>query len=221
MATIQDNTVSAVNQMINSSELSFLGNPQAKKRILVVGNSITRHGPLAEIGWENDWGMAASAPEKDYVHRLYAMLTESGQDIYMRIRQCSYWEGNFNKDNILSYYDEERAFDADVVIFRLGENVSTTDQEAWRMGIERFVSHICPTGKVLFVTCFWNNPFIDDMIREVAKERGALCLDGFLAREDENMALGKFWHEGVSIHPSDIGMEKIAKLIFEGINTLK
>lgn len=46
--------------MINSSELSFLGNKEAKTKILVVGNSITRHGPLKEIGWERDWGMAAS-----------------------------------------------------------------------------------------------------------------------------------------------------------------
>jgi hypothetical protein len=48
---IKDNTVSAVGQMVNSSELSFLGNENAKTRILIVGNSITRHGPLAEIGW--------------------------------------------------------------------------------------------------------------------------------------------------------------------------
>ena len=67
---IKDNTVSAVGQMVNSSELSFLGNEKAKTRILVVGNSITRHGPLAEIGWERDWGMAASAPEKDYFHKF-------------------------------------------------------------------------------------------------------------------------------------------------------
>ena len=217
MATIQDNTVSAANQMVNSSELSFLGNPLAKKRILVVGNSITRHGPLAEIGWENDWGMAASKPENDYVHRLYAMLGEVGQDVFMRIRQCAHWEGNFDKDDILLKYDEERAFDADIVVFRLGENVRTQDQAALRAGLERFAAHICPSGKIVFVTCFWDNPFIDEVIRAVAKQRGDACLNGFLAHDDANMALGQFWHEGVSIHPSDEGMEKLAKLIFDHI----
>ena len=35
---IRENTVSAVGQTVNSSELSFLGNASAKTRILVVGN---------------------------------------------------------------------------------------------------------------------------------------------------------------------------------------
>ncbi|MEI6540199.1 MAG: hypothetical protein WCO86_11845, partial [Planctomycetota bacterium] len=39
-------------------------------RILVLGNSLTLHGPKAEIGWAGNWGMAASAQDKDYVHLL-------------------------------------------------------------------------------------------------------------------------------------------------------
>ena len=37
-------------------------------KVLFYGNSIAMHAPLAKIGWTNDWGMAASAPEKDFVH---------------------------------------------------------------------------------------------------------------------------------------------------------
>ena len=216
---IDENTVSAENQMINSSELSFLGNPKAAKRILVVGNSITRHGPNAEIGWHGDWGMAASVPEKDYVHRLYAKLTEAGEDVYMMIRQCSYWERNFRKEDILDNYQDEKAFGADIVVFRLGENVDVAqDKPYFKEGLEKFVAHLCPeTGRVVYTTCFWRNPIVDEAIEAVAKQRGETCIRGDFSVDKETMALGLFEHHGVAVHPGDKGMEKFAQVIFEMI----
>ena len=213
---INDNTVSAVGQMANSSELSFLGNVNAKTRLLVVGNSITRHGPLKEIGWDRDWGMAASAPDKDYVHRLYAKLTENGQDVFMRIRQCAFWERNFRNENILANYEEEKAFQADIVVFRLGENVTTEDKPYFKDALKKFIAYIClATGKTVYTTCFWKNDVVDEAIEEVAKERGEVCVNGFFANDKTNMALGQFEHSGVAGHPSDKGMEKIAEAIFQ------
>ena len=218
MRDIKENSVSAVNQMVNSSELSFLGQENAPTRILVVGNSITRHGPSKEIGWENDWGMAASAPEKDFVHRLYAKLTECGQDVYMRIRQCAFWERNYRKEDILAYYEEERAFGADIVVFRLGENVTDADKPYFKEALKTFIAHICPSaGKTIYTTCFWKNDIIDEAIEAVAKERGELCLDGYFAKDDANMALNEFEHRGVAMHPSDKGMEALAECVFDGL----
>ena len=214
---IKKNTVSAVNQMINSSELSFLGNANAKMRILVVGNSITRHGPNADIGWTRDWGMAASVPEKDYVHRLYAKLAEDKQDVYMRIRQCSFWERNYREEDVLSHYEEERAFNADVVVFRLGENVLEQDKPYFKDALAKFVDYICTTGKVIYTTCFWKNEIVDEAIQEIARSRGEICVDGCFSRDKTNMALGQFEHAGVAAHPSDKGMETIAEAIFTAI----
>lgn len=219
---IKNNTVSAVGQTVNSSELSFLGNEKATKRILVVGNSITRHGPLKEIGWERDWGMAASAPEKDYVHRLYAKLSESGEDVFMRIRQCAFWERNFIREDVLSNYDEERDFRADIVIFRLGENVLPEGKPHFKSALEKFIAHICPkTGKTIYTTCFWKNDVVDEAIRSVAEERGEICLDGCLSKDETNMALGEFAHSGVAMHPSDKGMEALATLLFDALKAEK
>ena len=214
---IKDNTVSGVNQMINSSELSFLGESGAKLKILVVGNSITRHGPKADIGWSGDWGMAASAPEKDYVHCLHRMLKERGIETYMRIRQCAFWEGNFLNGDILDRYDEERAFDADIVVFRLGENVPVKNKPYFQAATEKFVSHVCPSGKTIFTTCWWANEIIDDAIKAVAEKRGEVCLNCTFAPDVKMRAFGLFAHGGVAAHPSDYGMETIAKTIFNEI----
>ena len=43
-------------------------------KILFLGNSITRHGPSQAVGWSGDWGMAASAREKDFVHLVTSSL---------------------------------------------------------------------------------------------------------------------------------------------------
>jgi hypothetical protein len=215
---IKENTVSAVNQMINSSEVSFLGDRNAKTRILVLGNSITRHGPCKDIGWERDWGMAASAPEKDYVHRLYAKLTEDGQDVYMRIRQASYWETHFCDVDILQKYEEDRAFDADIVIFRLGDNAINAkeeDKQHFETALESFIEYIAPNAKkIIYMTCFWSLPEVDQTIQRVAQKRDEICIDGWLAHDDTNLALGLFEHAGVAGHPGDKGMEVIAERIF-------
>ena len=44
-------------------------------RMLFLGNSITLHGPAPQIGWTGNWGLAASAIEKDYVHLLLKRVT--------------------------------------------------------------------------------------------------------------------------------------------------
>ncbi len=215
------NTVAADNQVKASAMVSYYGNQNAKTRILIVGNSITRHGPKPEIGWIHDHGMAASAPEKDYVHRLFAMLKASGRDVLLRVRHASAWERGFTQEDCLLDYQEDKDFQADVVIFRLGENVCQADYPFFEQALKNFIEYICPAqSKVIFTTTFWKNGFMEKILQSYAKERGDICIDCAFAVDEKNMALGLFEHKGVAAHPSDAGMEEIAKAIFKALSTL-
>ena len=59
---------------------------------------------------------------------------------------------------------------------------------------------------------------MDKCIREYAKKNRAILVDlNVLGQQDEMMALDKFEHKGVAMHPGDQGMEAIANAIFEKI----
>ena len=69
-------------------------------KVLIYGNSIAWHAPLAKIGWTNDWGMAASAPDKDFAHLVVSGLeAKLGQRADYRICNLATLERNF-KTNI-------------------------------------------------------------------------------------------------------------------------
>ncbi|GEM_PF-1277812 len=60
--------------------------------ILFMGNSITLNLPAPEAGWSGNWGMAASAPDKDYVHQTIALLKAQGMEADGRIADKDFCE---------------------------------------------------------------------------------------------------------------------------------
>ena len=58
---------------------AMLGTMRAES-ILILGNSVTLHGPAEQLGWPHHCGMAASSPEKDYVHLLAAAIDALVED---------------------------------------------------------------------------------------------------------------------------------------------
>ncbi|MBR2612270.1 MAG: SGNH/GDSL hydrolase family protein [Clostridia bacterium] len=219
--TISDNDVPSDGQMRNSTTTCFLGNESAPHRLLIVGNSITRHGPKDDIGWNHDFGMAASCAECDYVHLLTSRLM-ADEDILVMVRQFASWERSYKEATTKEYYTPEFSFSADEVIFRLGENVSlkSDEEEAdFALAIREFLDNICPEGtKIYFTTCFWKNERVDRAICQVAEEMQMPLIDlGDLGLYDENMAIGLFWHGGVAHHPGDLGMQRIAERLYRAM----
>ena len=206
--------VSRNNQIIDSSKVYFLGDPDAPFKVLVLGNSITRHGPKADIGWHGDWGMAASSKEKDFVHRLFNMLEESGRKTYMRVRQGTYWECNFLKEECLSDFIGERDFEADLVVFRLGDNVKLSEVPYFKDALIKFINFLKgEKTKFIFTSVFYNSSERNDILKEVAEMFSSPYTD-IVCKDKKYTAAGLFEHSGVAGHPGDLGMEMIATNIF-------
>lgn len=221
----KQNTVSAKNQLSLYHSVEIIEAEKAFMRVLFVGNSITRHGPKKEIGWNGDWGMAASCKEKDYVHQVVEMIRDKYGDISYCIAQAAKWEKEYWK-GIEAYKEEYKSaqvFKADLVIIRIGENIShkkneEIDCKKYFDEMIRFFIEGNPNVKVIVTDCFWRYDKLDKMIKEIAAERGyCYCRINDLEKNPTTMALGEYEHEGVAVHPSDFGMQCIAERIMKKI----
>ena len=212
------NNVSAAEQLKNTGPVRFEGDGEGY-RILFIGNSITLHGYKPDIGWYGDYGMAASAKEKDYVHVFARMAEQKCGKVSFCIAQLSAWERDHTSDTILEErYAAARAFDADLIIVRIGENMpkgSAPDSRPYFDAMIRFFKQR-PAQRVIITDSFWRNDARDAMIREIAADNGYdFCRIGDLENDPTSMAIGQYEHRGVSLHPSDLGMERIAARLFE------
>ena len=206
--------------------------PKAEKdrpvqRILFLGNSITRHGPKPEIGWTADWGMAASARDKDFVHLVTSSISRTaGMAPRVMVRNIAAFERQYATYELDEKLNEAFEFRADLVIVAIGENVSRLDskkskaQFADRFGklLRRLKADKDPT--IVVRSCFWANLAKDEILRQECLEAGGIFADiSKLGKDESNYARSerKFTHKGVAAHPGDKGMQAIADAVLGAI----
>ena len=199
--------------------------PAAK--VLFLGNSITLHGPAPGIGWNGNWGMAASVKEKDYVHLLTADIAKAaGSQPETMVRNIASFERGYDIFDIEKEFKEELSFNADVVIVAIGENVSepVTDEARanFAAAFARLLAALKQHGPpAIFVrSSFWPNETKDGLMRKASADAGITFVDiAKLGRDKENAASAerKIEHAGVAAHPGDKGMGAIADEIFIAI----
>lgn len=220
---MKKNTVTSKHQLTDSKCVRFYHTDRHGLRILFAGNSITLHGPKADIGWDGNWGMAASCPEKDYVHLLMNQVEKSHTDASYCICHVSDWERGYrNPDSFWETFLPAQQFDADIIILRLVENCPADGfhAEAFHKSYSDLVRFLNPNGraKLIFTTGFWRHPG-DEVIQKTAEEFESPCVElGDLGEQDEMKAVGLFWHEGVASHPGDLGMKQIAERILKELS---
>ena len=215
------NTVSALGQ-IDVNKFVSIYNRGGNKKVLFFGNSITRHEPNASIGWHGDWGMAASSKEKDYVHLVVAELDKKYGKVDYCIAQGAMWEWGYrNTEEVLDeYYSALKEFDADIVVIRIGENITAAKhlEVSCKPHFAKAVDYLAGNAeKVIITDMFWYSVY-NDCLKEVCEEKGhTFCHLTDLEQDEKTMAKGLFEHQGVAGHPGDYGMQCIADRILAKI----
>lgn len=223
--TAATKTVDPRKQLQPSQYVSFEGIEKGGPRILFVGNSITLHGVLPEIGWLNSWGMAASAKEKDYVHLCYAHIQKKYPDASFCICQAAVWERSYKTgEEFFPEFQSARNYDADLIILKLSANTRPEeyDEALFTEQFGKLVDFLNKNGtaKVIVCTEFFMHPARNAFIR-FASDRGyPLCDLSDLGSRKEMKAIGLFKHDGVAAHPGDLGMQTIAERICAVLDTL-
>ncbi|WP_080237496.1 SGNH/GDSL hydrolase family protein [Spirosoma rigui] len=194
------------------------------KRMMVIGNSIMNHGPLPAQGWFNSNGMAASAPEKDYVHLLTARLAQQYPQVTMRLVSGGDFERQFGKpDYSIDEFNEPlQQFKPDLIIVRLGENVDEGDvlsprnfEAQYRKLLERLATYTGQPVKIVCTTSVWKRTQTDIVIRRVATEKGITLVDlSSMVGQDQFFAFNEYKDAAIGAHPNDNGMKRIADLIW-------
>ena len=214
MANMESKNTVRVEQQ-NMNWVTFEGDPQGSPRIMIVGNSVTRHQPLAEIGWHNDWGMAASAKERDYAHLIFSHVLEKHPNAAFCIVQAAVWERTYESPNYDEHFAAALGFHPDVIITAISANISADrfDHDTFIRqmgGLHRYLSDGA-TPRIIQGTSFFDNEGKSSAIRDYIATVGGDAVElSDLCHAEENLAIGKFEHEGIQHHPGDLGMRRIA-----------
>lgn len=215
-------TVDSRNQLKNSDNAIFENLDSNGIKVLFVGNSISLHGPKADIGWHGNWGMAASAKDKDYVHIIEKHILALDKNASFCICNVADWESMYKTgEETFKFYKNARNFDADVIIVKLSANspIDNFDETRYKESFTALVNYFNKSGKakIVVATDFFHHPAEAALSAYCCENGLELCVLSDLGDMPEMKALGLFEHEGVANHPGDLGMKTIACRILKAL----
>jgi hypothetical protein len=186
--------------------------------VLILGNSIVCHSPKPEIGWYNDWGMAASVRDSDFVHLLIRDIHQKNQYVEIKFKNIADFERSYDTFPLLNL---DSLKNPDILILKIGANVDKKKaiENNFMFYYDKLVKYISPENKSIKVIV---NEFYPSELNGLMKKYAIgnnypfVTIDD-LSEDSTNMAIGKFTNIGVSRHPSDKGMRLIEQQIWTKI----
>nr|WP_294790617.1 SGNH/GDSL hydrolase family protein [uncultured Mucilaginibacter sp.] len=191
--------------------------PNPSYRVVVFGNSITYAPQTPSIGWNGNWGMAASALDSDYVHILTKRLKASDPANELVWKNIAVFENEFDTYDVDANLKTYRDFKPDLLIMRIGENVTRTgDAALYEKKYKELLDYFKagnPNIKILAVGSAWPDREMSDV---VLKKYSSYVSLAEMHPDPTYFAGGLFANPGVASHPSNKGMRFISDRIWEG-----
>ena len=199
----------------------------AQSKVLFLGNSITKHGPKADIDWSGNWGMAASAEANDYVHLVTKTLTEkAGAAPAVMVKNIADFERAYAGYDVAAKLKDAVDFHADLIILAISENVRELKTAEDKTKFQASVTTLLQTLKgerkptILVRSCFWANAAKDEALQLACAAVGGIYVNiGSLSKDEANYARSErpYKHAGVANHPGDKGMAAIAAALVKAL----
>lgn len=197
------------------------------KKVLFLGNSITKHGPKADIDWSGNWGMAASTEAKDYVHVFTKALSEKqGSAPEILVKNIADFERAHQGYDCAVKLKEAIDFQADLIVLAIGENVPALKTAEAKTQLQADVTALLKSLQgsrkpvILVRSCFWANAAKDEALRGACESVSGIFCDISALSADKSLygkAESEFKHAGVANHPGDKGMAAIADALMKAL----
>lgn len=126
-------------------------------KILVLSHSFGSHPPSLGIGWNGNWGMAASKESEDFVHKLIGLMQTVNPDVSLTaVKSLQPFEvGHTKQDFNYSQFDYLNDLDFDCVVIKIGEN-STYSTDYGEHLIKLLSEHIIRNKPCkVFIASMW------------------------------------------------------------------
>ena len=168
--------------------------------------------------------MAASKKENDYVHLVMADVLKKHPDASFCIVQAAIWERTYKNCDYEGNFASAKNFKPDIIICCLSANIPTDEFEhdayVENLGkLHAYLSGGKTDVKIIQSSSFFNNVEKSEGSKAYCEKVGAYFVNiSDISQSDENLAIDKFEHGGVQIHPGDKGMKLMAERIIETLD---
>ena len=180
-------------------------------QLLILGNSLTYHSQDLSIGWSGDWGMAASAENKDFAH-----LTATA--LHLPLTRFNIASLETTPDQAPSIIPPVASYinaTTDVIV-ELGDNVVPTPAgvAGFQLAYHQLMASARPSRSITCTSTFWQNDLVDAVIKqECFAVGGQYIYIGDIPDEPANTdaANNTFTDPAVARHPQDWSMQEISR----------